>query len=124
MRDNNFRPVPEWYREEKEKLRRRNAPEEYTDSSERIQSDAERLDVDKLFMITEALWNILKEKHGYEDDDLIRMIHDIDLRDGQVDGHVDKQPNPPCSRCGRTLMGGHPVCIYCGAVSGRGPFER
>jgi hypothetical protein len=85
---------------------------------------AVQLDVEKLFMITEALWNILKEKHGYADEDLLQMVQDIDLRDGQLDGKVARQPNPPCSNCGRTLMGRHPVCLYCGAVAVRAPFDR
>jgi hypothetical protein len=75
-------------------------------------------------MITEALWNILKEQHGYTDENLVQMVQDIDLRDGQLDGKVARQPNPPCSQCGRTLMGKHPVCLYCGAVAVRAPFER
>jgi len=90
----------------------------------RTQNRETQLDVEKLFMITEAFWNILKEKHGYADEDLARMVQDIDLRDGQLDGKVAKQPKPPCPQCGRTLMGRHPVCLYCGAVAVRGPFER
>ncbi|MCP4375910.1 MAG: hypothetical protein GY794_07025 [bacterium] len=82
------------------------------------------LDIEKLFMITEAMWNILKEKHGYSDDDFLRMVQDIDLRDGQLDGKVAKQANPPCSQCGRILSSKHPMCMYCGAVSTRAPFER
>ena len=90
----------------------------------RTRIDDLQVDVEKILMITEALWNILKEKHGYEDDDLLRMVQDIDLRDGQLDGKVAKQPNPPCTNCGRTLMGRHPVCLYCGSVAIRAPFER
>lgn len=123
MRDNVFRPVPEWYRKDKDKLR--DAEEgNYPEADERFQGDVTQLDIEKLFMITEAIWNILKEKHGYADEDLIQMVQDIDLRDGQLDGKVAKQPNPPCSQCGRVLMGSHPVCLYCGAVSTRAPFER
>lgn len=88
------------------------------------QTDALQFDVEKLFMITEALWDILKEKHGYDDEDLVRMVQDIDLRDGNLDGKVAKQPNPPCQQCDRTLVGEHPVCLYCGAVNSRAPFER
>ncbi len=90
----------------------------------RSQAAAIQLDVEKLFMITEALWNILKEQHGYTDENLVQMVQDIDLRDGQLDGRVARQPNPPCSQCGRTLLGKHPVCLYCGAVAVRAPFER
>ena len=90
----------------------------------RTEIEALRVDVEKIFMITEALWNILKEKHEYSDDDLVRMVQDIDLRDGQLDGKVAKKPNPACPQCGRTLMGRHPICIYCGAVCHRDLFER
>ena len=90
----------------------------------RTQNEAIQRDMEKLFMITEALWSILKEQHGYTDEHLGQMIQDIDLRDGKLDGKVAKQQNPSCPGCGRTLMGKHPVCLYCGAVVDRDPFER
>jgi ribosomal protein S27AE len=90
----------------------------------RSRNEEMRLDVEKLFMITEALWLILKEKHGYTDEHLASMIQEIDLRDGKLDGKVRKQPNPICPQCGRTLMGKHSVCLYCGTAVVRDPFER
>jgi len=90
----------------------------------RTQNEAITCDVEKLFMITEALWTILKEQHGYTDENLGQMIQDIDLRDGKLDGKVAKQQNPSCPQCGRTLMGKHPVCLYCGTAVARDPFER
>ena len=90
----------------------------------RTQNEAIACDVEKLFMITEALWTILKEERGYSDDELIRRIQDIDLRDGRFDGKVAKQQNPSCPQCGRTLMNKHPVCLYCGTAVARDPFER
>jgi len=90
----------------------------------RSQQDALRRDVAKLYMITEALWTILKDRHGYADEDLARMIEDIDMRDGLRDGKVARQPNPLCPGCGRTLIGKHPVCLYCGAEVVRDVFER
>lgn len=90
----------------------------------RTQNTAIMRDVEKLFMITEALWAILKEQHGYTDEDLGQMIQDIDLRDGKLDGKVSKKQNPSCPQCGRTLMGKHPICLYCGTAVVRDPFER
>jgi len=90
----------------------------------RTQTEAITCDVEKLFMITEALWTILKEQHGYSDDDLIGKIQEIDLRDGKLDGKVAKQNNPACPQCKRALIGKHPVCLYCGTEVTRGPFER
>ena len=126
MRDNIFRPVPQWYRKEKEALRGAENPANYTDAPADggARGDITQLDIKKLFMITEAMWDILKEKHGYTDENLLQMIHDIDLRDGELDGNVAKQRNQPCARCGRVLMGQHPVCLYCGAMAVKEPFER
>lgn len=95
-----------------------------TASAARTQSELLQADVDRLFMITEVLWKILQEQHGYTDENLAEMIQDIDLRDGKLDGKVAKQQNPACPECGRTLMGKHPVCLYCGTAVVRGAFER
>ena len=91
----------------------------------RRQNELMKCDVEKLFMLTEALWTILKEQHGYTDEDLIQRIQDIDLRDGKLDGQVAKSKSKPdCPECGRKLMGRRPVCLYCGAEVARDPFER
>lgn len=90
----------------------------------RTQNEGIQLDVERLFMITEALWSILKREHGYTDEHLFQMIQEIDLRDGRLDGKVGKQGNPVCPECGRTLIGKHPKCLYCGTAVERDPFER
>jgi len=90
----------------------------------RVQSEAIQFDVERLFMITEALWSILKQEHGYTDENLCQMIQEIDLRDGKLDGKVGKQQNPVCPSCERTLIGRHSRCLYCGTAVERDPFER
>ena len=124
VRDNIFRTTPAWYREDKEKLRRATNPEAYAEGDERIRTAAADRDIEKLFLITEALWNILKKKHGYEDEDLLQMVQDIDLGDGLLDGKVAKRRSQPCPGCGRTLSSRHMICLYCGAVSDRELFDR
>ena len=77
-------------------------------------------------MITEALWLILKEKHGYSDEDLMERIVEIDLRDGKLDGRAVSE-TPSCPQCKRLHVAKHrPLCLYCGAtmpVPGE-PFVR
>ena len=90
----------------------------------RSQNETITADIEKLFLITQALWTILKEEHGYTDQDLHRRIEDIDLSDGKRDGKVAKVVNPDCPQCGRKLMGKKPVCLYCGATVVRQAFER
>lgn len=92
-------------------------------AADRAEIEALRLDVEKLFMITEAFWVILKDRHGYTDEQLGEMIREIDLRSGRLDGRRQKLPNPACPECGRTLISNHSVCLYCGAEVPRDPFE-
>lgn len=95
--------------------------------AQRAQNQVERLsrDVERLLMITEALWMVLKEQHGYDDEKLIQLMTQIDLRDGQLDGRVAKTAPEPCPHCGRPLTKNLPSCVYCGeVVLQRNPFAR
>lgn len=83
-----------------------------------------RYEIERLLMITEALWGILKEKHGYDDMELINRVMDIDRRDGALDGRVAASPPGSCPKCGRTLERRRPFCLYCGQAIARDPFER
>ena len=80
--------------------------------------------VERLLMITEALWTILKEKHGLEDKELLRRIVEIDLRDGQLDGRVSATPPEPCPKCQRIVAKGSVRCMYCGEPLALNPFAR
>ena len=53
------------------------------DSSEVAQM---RADIERLYFISEALWRILREKHGIDDQEIIRQIAAIDMEDGRLDG--------------------------------------
>ncbi len=91
----------------------------------REKNNAIQFDVEKLFMITEALWEILKFHHGYTDEHLADMIRNIDLRDGKLDGTVAKSSErPACHSCGRTLIRHQAKCLYCGTEAVRKPFDR
>jgi hypothetical protein len=84
-----------------------------------------QFDIAKLFMITEAIWSILRDQCGYTDEHLIQMIQDIDLRDGKLDGKVAGSTGVrTCTKCGRTIMRKQSRCIYCGAEAPQKPFER
>ena len=91
----------------------------------RTQNEFIKCDVEKLFMLTEALWTVLKEQHGYTDEDLVQRLQEIDMRDGRLDGKVAKEKViPDCPECGRKLMCQRPVCLYCGAELALDPFQR
>ena len=86
----------------------------------RSKAESMQYDVEKLFMIAEALWDILKEHHGYTDDELIRRITEIDFSDGKV----AKSAPIECPNCARKLTGKRPRCLYCGALIKTDPFCR
>jgi hypothetical protein len=84
-----------------------------------------RYDMERVLLITEALWELLKERHGYTDDQLIQHVHRIDAADGKLDGRVTRKAGPTmCGACGRALSRRRPNCIYCGATGDRDIFSR
>ncbi len=82
-------------------------------------------EIERLLMITEALWGMLKEQNAFDDDELVRRITEIDLRDGKLDGRVSKKEEPRrCPTCNRVLSKKRPLCIYCGTAVRTAPFGR
>jgi len=86
--------------------------------------DGLRFDVERLLMVTEALWMILKEQLGYTDDELYRRVAEIDMRDGKLDGKVAKTQPATCPHCNRTIIGRRPTCLYCGQAVSPDLFKR
>jgi hypothetical protein len=87
--------------------------------------DVLKLYIERLSMIAEALWTILREQHGYSDEELMRRITEIDLRDGKLDGRITADEAPRCPQCKRQHVARHrPMCLYCGCTIGADPFGR
>lgn len=89
-------------------------------------SDIRRLEfeLERALMITEAMWSLLRDQHGYSDEDLLRRVYEVDAQDGSIDGRKAKSPPSKCVSCGRTLASHRPKCLYCGTLSPRPPFDR
>lgn len=82
-------------------------------------------DVERLLMITEALWLFIKREHNYNDKQLMEVIAKIDMKDGRMDGRVSiKAPPQKCPGCRRVLPKRQPKCMFCGELVLRHPFER
>ncbi len=96
----------------------------YTARDARSQVDRMQADVERLLMITEALWIMLRDEHGYTDEQLLRKVQEIDMRDGRLDGKVAKQAPSQCSQCGKVMGARRAACLYCGAASTEAPFKR
>lgn len=81
-------------------------------------------DIDRLLLITEALWSLIKQQNGYTDDALVRLIQDIDHRHSTATGVAIKDPPIACSACGRPNMAARNFCMYCGSPLPANPFAR
>ncbi len=73
-----------------------------------------REDINRLLLITEALWTLLKQQHNYTDYDLSKLVTEIDQRDGVLNGRPNKVEAKPCPYCGRMVAAHHATCIFCG----------
>ena len=69
--------------------------------------------IERLTLITQALWELLQKKVGIEESELTALIEEIDLRDGVLDGKITKKPQK-CSRCNQSVSIKTNVCFYCG----------
>ena len=104
-------------------------------ASEQEMSDAERrLDkavdkigdlqaqVDRLLLITESMWFVLKDRLQLDDAALMDMMKQVDMRDGKLDGRVATAPET-CPVCNHTISVRTGQCFYCGAHPARkSPF--
>jgi hypothetical protein len=83
------------------------------------EADVLKHDIDRLMMITEALWAFIKKEHRYSDEDLAKTIGAIDLRHSGA----EKEAQEKCPSCGRMVSAHRRLCIYCGKVIPQSLFE-
>ena len=67
----------------------------------------------KALMINEALWEIVRDRHGLSEKDLYEKLYEVDMRDGELDGKNQRKA-AACPNCGHMVSGRHSACIYCG----------
>jgi hypothetical protein len=81
-------------------------------------------DIDRLLLITEALWTVIKQQQGYNDDVLVQLIQDIEKQRTTADGVMAKDPPINCPACGRPNTSKRNFCIYCGKPLPANPFAH
>jgi hypothetical protein len=69
--------------------------------------------VDQLLLVCAAMWELLSEKAGLAETDLVAKIAEIDARDGVADGKITFSP-VPCPKCQRPIFAKQQRCLYCG----------
>jgi hypothetical protein len=95
-----------------------------TDREAQTNVDLLSHDVDRLLMITEALWTLMKQEHGYADEVLTKLIEEIDGRKVIIDGVAVKAPPQTCPSCGKINSAKRLFCIYCGKPILTNPFAH
>lgn len=94
-------------------------------SQAQTEVEALREDVEKLYMVTEALFRLMQNHHGYTHDDLIAKVQEIDLEDGRLDGK--RRPDADvraCPNCERPMGRKRSQCYYCGTPLEYDPLAR
>jgi hypothetical protein len=68
--------------------------------------------VERLALLNQSLWELLRDKLRVTDADLEKKIQEVDLRDGMADGKMSRHPLR-CPQCGRISNSRHKKCLYC-----------
>ena len=90
-------------------------------AEQRIEALEER--VDKLSLLSYALWSLLEEKVEVTEAELMARVQELDLKDGKLDGRV-ASGIINCPHCDRPLSQRHRKCMYCGyELQGGDGFE-
>lgn len=81
--------------------------------SDRDRDEDLRERVDRLVMLTEAMWELLRDTAGMTEDHLLHKLAEIDGLDGVSDG---RRRRPPIDcECGAKVAVSAKVCVFCGA---------
>tara|TARA_R110001592_G_scaffold254843_3_gene518328 strand:- start:1474 stop:1845 length:372 start_codon:yes stop_codon:yes gene_type:complete len=80
-----------------------------------------RHQVERLSLLNQALWELIRDKAGLTDADLERMAKEIDLRDGTEDGKMGGGA-VTCPTCLRVSNAKHYKCLYCGELFAKPAF--
>lgn len=72
-----------------------------------------RMDLSRMSLICQALWEMLERKLGVPEAELLALMNEIDLRDGKQDGRITRYAMR-CPSCQRVCNSTHQRCMYCG----------
>ncbi len=69
----------------------------------------------KALLISETLWEFIKEEHGLTDEQLHEKVYEVDMRDGTLDGKHQRKA-VECPNCRHMVSPRHPACLYCSQI--------
>jgi hypothetical protein len=70
--------------------------------------------VNRLSLLCQSMWELLRERAEFTDEQLAAKVLEVDLRDGRKDNRIDTQVSD-CPSCGRKTNSKRSTCIICGA---------
>ena len=86
-------------------------------SQSRLRDDDLEDRLDRLVLLTEAMWELLSQRFGLTVDDLVAHVREVDGRDGRYDGRRAPRVAPErhrCSSCDAVVPAGAAACQFCG----------
>ncbi len=100
------------------------------DTDRRVTSTGDKLReleqrYERMNLVTNALWQLLKAHTGLTDGDLKKYIEKVDLADGVKDGKITRSQGAiDCPHCSRRVLKSATVCAWCGGKLASGdPFH-
>lgn len=78
--------------------------------------------LERLELACAAMWSLVREVHGFTDEQLMARAIALDEADGKRDGKLGSGPKvcPSCQRTSPVRSSGK--CLWCGAAMSEGPF--
>ena len=70
--------------------------------------------VNRLSLMSQSMWELLRERAEFKDEQFAAKVLEVDLRDGRNDGHIAGQVSD-CPSCGRKTNSKRATCVICGA---------
>lgn len=78
-----------------------------------------------LSLACQAMWELMSKKSGITEQELLKKMDEIDLRDGMLDGKLETKTHDKCPECGHKVKKKRPNCFRCGAkLSTSTPFIK
>jgi hypothetical protein len=98
----------------------REAQDAAAKSARHVQSTQQELDelraaVDRLSLMNQALWELLRDRAELSDADLRAKADEVDRRDGRADGRMGEAV-AACPKCAKANVESRARCLYCGAT--------
>src|SRR5687768_11321747 len=110
-----------WDLDEAELRAVRDARLKANESLNRTDDTVQRLE--RLALLCQAMWEMLRERVEFSDDQLAAKVREVDLRDGREDGRRGERVLE-CPHCRNSVNSQSPRCVVCGqVVVAPHPFE-